>query len=208
MVQLVSQEVAHPSPHNVAPEHHVSVGKEEHVPARRQRPAPAGVVLPEPSRGQLVDANHLKTVVRRAQPIRDRAGAVVGTVVDEDDLVVGIVEGEQRRERLFRPELLVSSGHDHRHPGKRRIAVAAFPALFEAQDVPVAVEGDEGHGHPTGQCDGGGYEHDGDGAAARWRSEQMIGGSISVGRLCSRAMARHLEFCKAISSDSLIDWLF
>ena len=161
MVQPVSQEVAHPAPHRFAPEHHVPVGKEQHVPSGRQRPAPGRVVLAEPSRGQFVDVKHPEAFVCRAQPIRDLAGAVFRPVVDEDDLVVGIVEGEQRRERPFHPQFLVPGRHHHRQPGQGRIAVAGASDPFEAEDVPVAVEGDESHGHPDHQGDGGDDEHDG-----------------------------------------------
>ena len=157
MVPAVPQEMAHPAHHRFRARNTTSPSvKRSTSPARRPGAARGRVVLPEPSLGQLFDVNHLQAVVPRAQAIRNFAGAVVGPIVDEDHLVVRVVQVEQRRERLLQPRTPRSGPlptTDSR--GKGGIAVAGHPDLFKEEDMPVAVQGDQCHGDPDDQRDGG-----------------------------------------------------
>src|SRR2546428_313277 len=95
MVESLLQRVSHRATERVRCEDHVRVGEEQPLAPRLLRPAPERMVLPEPSRGQIVDAEHDETRLARCDFVQQGAGAIGGAIVHRDHLQIRIVLGEQ-----------------------------------------------------------------------------------------------------------------
>ena len=76
MVQLFGHRVRDSPTERALREHDVRIGEEQPFAARALRTAPERMVLAEPSRGQLIDADRADPRVARGELCQDRTGRV------------------------------------------------------------------------------------------------------------------------------------
>lgn len=163
MVEVLPDEVAHAERGGVGGEDHVGVGEEEDFAGGRSRAAPGRMRLPEPARREFFDVQDVEASVAGGQTLGYLSRAVGGAVVDQDDFVVMVVEGEERPQGGFHGALLVVCGDDDREAGERRLAGVWWGHVFQPGD-PVAIDqGADGEGHPCGKGEGRQGEREGQG---------------------------------------------
>ena len=97
----------------------VRVGEEQPLSAGAVGASPERVILAEPSGGQVVHAERLYPRVLRRELADDVAGGVARTVVDDDDLEVGVVLRQKRADRASDRGRFVARRHDDREPRQR-----------------------------------------------------------------------------------------
>ena len=121
----------------------VGVGEEEQFPRGSPAPRPEGVGLAEPAGRKLRDVNGLEAGIVAGQFVHDGAGGVVGAVIHHDQFIVGVVEPEEREERLADVPLLVAGRDDHRNLRGRGGEIGGDVA--QEPDRPVAPHQVDGH---------------------------------------------------------------
>ena len=102
--------------HRVGLELHVGIGEEQPVASGLLGCAPHCVSFSNPPGGQFIDADDLQNAERflaTRQATDNLAGSVGRAVVDGDDFVVVVIEGEKAAKRLFNIMFLVASGNNH-----------------------------------------------------------------------------------------------
>ena len=142
MVGGFSFGISQGSGQHVRAEEHIGIGKQQPVAGRLIGCAPHGVHLPQPTRRQFGDVNHFQPAAgfgSGRDSIHDFAGAVGGAIVDRDDFVVVVIEGQQRRKGWPDVFFLVASRNDD--------ADARIPVRGGRLPVPLGPRdvGDLGH---------------------------------------------------------------
>ena len=100
-------------------EEYIGVGEQNQLAGRLLGSALQGVVLAEPAVGQLGEVQYPQARIRRRQLVEDLAGAVVRSVVDGDDLEVGVIERENRAHRPGEVAFFVARRHQHADARRR-----------------------------------------------------------------------------------------
>ena len=95
MVEALIHRVRQGATERARREDHVRVGEEQPLATRALGSAPERMVLPQPSRRQIVDAEHGKARLARGDLAQHIAGAIGGAIVHGDHLEIRIVLGEQ-----------------------------------------------------------------------------------------------------------------
>ena len=96
MVEFLCLKIADGTGQGVRFHHHVGIGKEQQVAGCLQTALPERMVFAQPAPWQIPKMKNLETRIANLHLIKDVTGRVFGAIVDEDQLQMVIVEGQQR----------------------------------------------------------------------------------------------------------------
>src|SRR6202521_215230 len=137
MIGSLSFGIGNSAPQRIGFEEYIRIGEEQPVPTRLLAGHPHGMRFAEPPRGQFRNVDDLQQAMclgARRNLIHNLSGAVRRTIIDGDNFIVGIIEGEQLPQRLANMFFLVARRNNN---ADSRLAVwSRWPAIpFGPRDV-------------------------------------------------------------------------
>ncbi len=154
MIESLLDEVSHAAGRGIVGKGHVGVGEEQDFASGCVRTALGCVRLSEPPRREFVDVQHREPRVSVAQAFGDLPGAVGGAVVDVDDLVVRVAQGEQGPQGPLHRALLVVGGDDDGEAGEWGVVGGRWRHILKAGDRVAVEQGGDGEGYPCTEGEG------------------------------------------------------